>query len=156
MKRIKILLTYTFAGMISCANMSAYGATRCLPNSNISCESKSEYNGTTNWGASCISGNAKFDVSGVWACSETGTGYYGSWQEWADTLGIRASTIDGKLGNYIGNLIFCWCRMISPAVSQWVTAYSAQSTEDCLSGCSTYCNTFAQMHISDFFKHPSN
>ena len=156
MKRIKILLTYTFAGMISCANMSAYGATRCLPNSNISCESKSEYNGTSNWGLSCTSNNATFDVSGVWACSDLVPSSSALASDFIDKLTIVPSKIDGSTGHTIGTLNYCWCRMISPAVSQWFNGYDARDTELCLAGCSTYCNTFAQFHISNIFQHLSN
>ena len=125
------------AGAILCAitTTGAHAVTKCvaLNSSSTTCASDhTQYQKRTDWAATCTTNGVSTPISGIGICSTTrGTDHH------TETLLYTSSTSDAN--NY------CWCRMISPAVSRWVFAASYATT----GSCAQYCAYACAAHVRD-------
>lgn len=124
--KLKIIL----AGAMLCAitTTGAHAVTKCvaLKGSSTECTLDSEqYEYHTDWTATCTTYGVSTPISGIGICSSTqGSGY-----QTATDLDTSSTADDNK---------YCWCRMISPAVSRWVYS-SSPSNQYCDRYCAHYC-----------------
>ena len=130
--KLKIIL----AGAIFCAMVAApaHAVTKCVAlNSSTTCTSSySQYQGHTDWAATCTTNGVKTPISGIGICSSTqGPGYHIA----------TATELDTSVTSDDNN--YCWCRMISPAVSRWVFYYS-RPTAGCAWHCASECASYVQ------------
>lgn len=101
--------------------------------SSTSCEALSDDTWTGNplyssiWKGKCktSSGNSSFIVEGVSVCSSTAGATAG--QSTATSLSME------------GDKQYCWCRMVSPAVSKYVFWGPGGTEEHCIEVCSNLC-----------------
>ena len=103
----------------------ASAVTKCVKLSSSTTCSNSSYSGL-DWNATCKTNNTNVSVNGIAGCSSKG-GSRGN---------ISANLLIDPTADYNNN---CWCKMTSPATSQWTFAYSFSSGGDCLTSCSYYC-----------------
>lgn len=87
------------------------------------------------WSATC----GEISINAIAVCSSTP----------GDSIGQIAT--NGLETNSGGNdtvdaNTYCWCRMISPAVSKWVLARPAESAATCTSMCSRYCAGYMESY----------
>ena len=135
----KILIT----GAIFCAMVAApaHAVTKCaaLNSSSTTCTSESDpfqYQGHTDWAATCTTNGVSTPISGTGICSSTGGSEYRTATE------LYASSTGSANKN-------CWCKMISPSVSRWVLIGLYASAGDCALNCAAAC-AYAVQHIADF------
>ena len=119
------------AGVFSVAivqSQPAMAVTKCVAlNSSTTC-TIDDYERHTDWASTCTTNGVSTPVSGIGICSSTdgGSGY-----QTATELDTSATPDDNK---------YCWCRMISPAVSRWVYS-AAPATIYCERYCANNCAT---------------
>ncbi len=113
------------AGIICAASIPpAYAVTKCVKlTSSTTCTSHSAGAGQSNWSATC--GGIK--IQGVAFCGSQKGGSAGATTESVTT----SSNPD--------NNKYCWCKMVSPAVSSWVFSYSGLSAGSCATTCAYGC-----------------
>ena len=113
------------AGIICAATIPpAYAVTKCVKlTSSTTCTSHSGEVGQSNWSATC----GGIEIQGVAFCGSQKGGSYGAKSE---TVTTSSTSDDNK---------YCWCKMVSPAVSSWVFNYSNASAGLCAAYCSGYC-----------------
>ena len=125
--KLKILIT----GAILCAitTTGAHAVTKCVAlNSSTTCTSYYEqYQGHTDWAATCTTNGVSTPIRGIGICSSTKGG----------STGATATELDTSYGTDENHN--CWCRMISPAVSRWVLNRSDLAAGDCATECAYYC-----------------
>ena len=115
------------AGLICVATIPpAAAVTKCVkqPSSSSStCSGLSAGNSQSNWSATCDG----VSVQGIAFCgSQDGV--------------LTGATTDAVTTNLTSdNNKYCWCKMVSPAVSRWVYAYSDGSAGYCARNCAAYC-----------------
>ena len=121
------------AGVFSVAivqSQPAMAVTKCvaLNSSSTKCTSDdTQYQGHTDWAATCTTNGVSTPISGIGICSSTkGASQYTTATE-LDT----SSTSD--------NNKYCWCKMTSPAVSRWVFRLSFTSAGFCARLCALNC-----------------
>ena len=96
-------------------------------NSDMTCSPDGIYTDSLDWAATCTANNARITVVGVTACSATqGT----SVGQVSETLETDSAPSANK---------YCWCKMTSPVVSQWVYSGNGSSEADCITGCGQFC-----------------
>lgn len=120
------------AGAIFCAMVAApaHAVTKCVALNSISTRCTSDiaqYEGHTDWAATCTTNGVSTPISGIGICSSTDGGSTGATATELDT----SSTADENHN--------CWCKMTSPAVSPWVFQYSYTSAGGCAGGCAYSC-----------------
>ena len=104
----------------------ASAVTKCVKlNSSADCYSIG-ITGESNWSASCNS----VPVAGVAFCGSQNGGSFGAT---TDAVTASSSSDDNK---------YCWCKMVSPAVSQWVFCRAYGSAGNCISDCADMCNSY--------------
>ena len=115
------------AGIICVASIpSAYAVTKCVKlTSSTTCTTFSG-NGS-NWSATC----GGIEIQGVAFCGSRKGGSMGATTESVTT----SSTSD--------NNKYCWCKMVSPAVSSWVFLYSRPSVGSCAYYCANSCANYS-------------
>ena len=114
------------AGIICAASIPpAYAVTKCVKlTSSTTCNSSSGADGQSNWSATC----GGIAIQGVAFCGSQSGGSDGKTSE---TVTTSLTSDDNK---------YCWCKMVSPAVSSWVFVYIARpSAGNCASRCAAYC-----------------
>ena len=118
------------AGIICAASIPpAYAVTKCVKlTSSTTCTSASVSYSQSNWSATC----GGIEIQGVAFCGSQDGGSTGTTSETVTTSSVSD---DNK---------YCWCKMVSPAVSSWVFYDSYLSTGVCLYGCARYCAVRAQ------------
>ena len=118
------------AGIICAASIPpAYAVTKCVKlTSSTTCISSSGVVGRSNWSATC----GGIEIQGVAFCGSQKGGSYGAKSE---TVTTSSTSDDNK---------YCWCKMVSPAVSSWVFNYTNASAGLCAAYCSGYCATGAR------------
>ena len=118
------------AGIICAASIPpAYAVTKCVKlTSSTTCTSPSGEAGQSNWSVNC----GGIAVQGVAFC---GSQKGGSAGETSETVTISSNSDDNK---------HCWCKMVSPAVSSWVSYFSFSSAGDCARICAGRCEYGAQ------------
>ena len=113
------------AGIICAASIPpAYAVTKCVKlTPSTTCKSYYGVIGRSNWSATC--GDIK--IQGVAFCGSRNGGSIGTKSETVTT----SSTSD--------NNKYCWCKMVSPAVSSWVFSFSYTDAGSCATTCAYGC-----------------
>ena len=117
------------AGIICVASIpSAYAVTKCVKlTSSTTCTTFSG-NGS-NWSATC----GGIEIQGVAFCGSRKGGSMGATTE---SVTISSTSDNNK---------YCWCKMVSPAVSSWVFYnYSSTTAGYCAYNCAYDCATGAR------------
>ncbi len=121
------------AGLICMATIPpAAAVTKCVKlNSSTTCSAYSGIANQSNWSATC-----GVSIQGVAFCGSQNGGSTGA------TTGAvtTSSTID--------NNKYCWCKMVSPAVSRWVFYGDRESASNCVSICARICASYAAGNAS--------
>ena len=122
------------AGIICAASIPpAYSVTKCVKlTPSTTCTSYSGNYSQSNWSMTC----GGIEIQGVAFCGSQDGGSIGTKSETVTT----SSTSD--------NNQYCWCKMVSPAVSSWVYR-SGLSAGTCARYCASYCANYTQV-ISAF------
>ena len=115
------------AGIICVASIpSAYAVTKCVKlTSSTTCTTFSG-NGS-NWSATC----GGIEIQGVAFCGSRKGGSMGATTE---SVTISSTSDNNK---------YCWCKMVSPAVSSWVFLYSRPSVGSCAYYCANSCANYS-------------
>ena len=110
-----------------------YAVTKCVKlNSSTTCSDFSgEYN-QSNWSATC----GGVSIQGVAFCGSQDGGETG-----ATTDAVTTSTTSD-------NNKYCWCKMVSPAVSRWVFTQAITPAGYCANNCAFVCAGSAQSSAS--------
>ena len=113
------------AGIICAASIPpAAAVTKCVAlNSSTTCTSSSGAYDQSNWSATC----GGIEIQGVSFCGSQAGGSTGKTSETVTT----SSTSDDNR--------YCWCKMVSPAVSSWVFRNSGVSAGGCAISCANSC-----------------
>ncbi len=99
--------------VVKCVKLTS--STTCTPGNSAS---------GSNWSITC----GDIPIQGVAFCGSASGGTSGATR---DSVPVFSS---GDMNKY------CWCRMISPAVSPWVYAgYSGTNTNSCVINCASQC-----------------
>ncbi len=116
------------AGIICAASIPpAYAVTKCVKLTPSTLCTTSSSNGS-NWYATC----GGIEIQGVAFCGSQEGASEGVTTETVTT----SSTSDDNR--------HCWCKMVSPAVSRWVFAYTHDSAGHCADGCSNNCGFISE------------
>ncbi len=117
------------AGIICAASIpSAYAVTKCVKLTSSTTCTTSSGNGS-NWSATC----GGIEIQGVAFCGSQDGGSIGATTE---TVTTSSNSDNNK---------YCWCKMVSPAVSSWVFSYSYPYAGTCATSCAGYCASRAQL-----------
>ena len=110
------------AGLLCAAIIPpAFAVTKCVKlSSSTTCSTYSGISGQSNWSATC----GGVSIQGVAFCGSQDGGSTG-----ATTDAVTTSD----------NNKYCWCRMISPVVSHWISATSFASNDECSQNCAYEC-----------------
>ena len=119
------------AGLVSVImTPPASAVTKCvaLNSSSTTCTSDFlQYEYHIDWAATCTTNGVSTPISGIGICSGTqGASQYAT----ATELDTFLTSDDNR---------YCWCRMISPAVSRWVFYGSTASAGVCDRRCAYIC-----------------
>ena len=126
------------AGLLCAATIPpAFAVTKCvkLPSSTTTCTNltisadDNQSNGTANCDG--------VSIQGVAFCGSQNGGSNGAT---TDAVTTSSTSDDNK---------YCWCKMVSPAVSRWVFSYSGGSAYTCALNCAAYCARSAR-NIASF------
>ena len=113
------------AGIICAVSIPpAYAVIKCVkltPSTTCTSFSGSYY--YSNWSATC----GGIEIQGVVFCSSTNAGSVGTTTE---KIVATAENEDNK---------YCWCKMVSPAVSSWVYGGSFTNGAACANKCAYHC-----------------
>lgn len=109
----------------------AHAVTKCVKlTSSTTCSNSSA--GGSNWTANC--GDIK--IQGVAFCGSQDGGSVGATTSFVQT-------------NYISdNNKYCWCKMVSPAVSLWIFYDEFTSAGVCINSCASYCMNTARSSVT--------
>ncbi len=116
------------AGIICVASIpSAYAVTKCVKlSSSTTCSYVNPGNYVVDWTSNCKSSGTSVAISGISQCSSTSGSSTG---QKATSLEISGGTDDK----------YCWCKMVSPAVSTWVFDNGLGSAANCAINCAYAC-----------------
>lgn len=124
----KILIT----GAIFCAitTTGAHAVTKCVAlntDSGTTCTSNyKQYKNYSDWTAFCTTNDVRTTISGVAICS--------------DLMGTTYQALTGvSVSETFDDNRYCWCRVISPALSQWVYTQDNLSGDYCARDCAYTC-----------------
>ena len=126
--------TLLIAGLV-CVTIipPAAAVTKCVAlNSNTTCDTNSTPTGQSNWSISC----GDIPIQGVAFCGSQNGG----------TIGKKSTTVTTSSTSDENK--YCWCKMISPAVSSWVFYNNHASTDGCANACARGCGNAAQVYAS--------
>ena len=117
-------------GIICAASIPpVYAVTKCVKlTSSTTCTSFSGAVGQSNWSATC----GGIEIQGVAFCGSQDGGSAGTKSE-----NVTTSTTSDD--NY-----YCWCKMVSPAVSSWVFYFEEMPAGYCAYNCANNCALHAQ------------
>lgn len=126
------------AGIICVASIPpATAVTKCVAlNTGTTCSASGSLYYSTNWSANCKTNGQSVTILGVAACSNTKGSSNG---QTVAALGLSDNLDDND---------YCWCRMISPAVSNWVYYGQLNSGSECATRCSDLCRGVAMQYQS--------
>ena len=86
--------------------------------------------------------NSDIKIVGIAVCAST----FGQSGDVADSLEYDMDLLPGDTCGYMLEEVleynkntYCWCRMLSPAVSKWVAYGDLWDAEECLDNCSEEC-----------------
>ena len=114
------------AGLLCAAIIPpAFAVTKCVKlSSSTTCSTYSGISGQSNWSATC----GGVSIQGVAFCGSQDGGSTG-----ATTDAVTTSD----------NNKYCWCKMVSPAVSSWVFYGDRESASNCARLCARICASYA-------------
>ena len=120
------------AGLICMATIPpAVAVTKCVKlTSSTTCSNYS--NSGSNWSATC----GDVPIQGVAFCGSQNGGSVGAT---TDAVTTSRNADDNK---------YCWCKMVSPAVSRWVFYNASTSVGYCVYSCASACALYAQANPS--------
>ena len=122
-RRFRMKKHLIIAGIICAASIPpAYAVTKCVKLTPSTTCTTSSGNGS-NWSATC----GGIEIQGVAFCGSRKGGSMGTKSETVTT----SSTSD--------NNKYCWCKMVSPAVSSWVFSFSYTDAGSCATTCAYGC-----------------
>ena len=108
----------------------ASAVTKCVAlGSSTTCEANyGLYQNHPDWSAICTTNGVSTPIKGIGVCSSTegSSAYY-------------ATATELEMSSTADNNKYCWCRMISPAVSHWISATSFASNDECSQNCAYEC-----------------
>ena len=122
-------------GIICAASIPpVYAVTKCVKlTSSTTCTSYSGAVGQSNWSMTC----GGIEIQGVAFCGSQNGG----------SIGTKSVTV--TTSSTSDNNKYCWCKMVSPAVSSWVFYYSGTSAGNCARNCAGNC-VYAARDFSAF------
>ena len=127
---MKISKQFLIAGAMLCAitTTGAHAVTKCFAlSSRTTCTSDfSQYQYRTDWAATCTTNGVSRPISGIGICSST-------------TGGMAATATELDMSSTVDENRTCWCKMISPAVSRWVSGGTNTSAGGCAASCASFC-----------------
>ena len=92
--------------------------------------------GKADWELTCRTNSTSVAVHGVGVCAATS----GTTSSPVDSLSTTACFSTGSCPASEGDARYCWCRMLSPALSQWVAIQVSFASESaCLYNCAARC-----------------
>ena len=119
----QILLCGTF--VMFC--VPAYAVTKCVKlSSSTTCSYVNPGTYVVDWTSNCTSSGTSVAISGISQCSSTSGSSVG---QKATSLEISGGTDDK----------YCWCKMVSTAVSSWVFFNGYGSASNCAYVCASAC-----------------
>ena len=105
----------------------ASAVTKCVKlSSSTTCSYVNPGTYVVDWTSNCTSSGTSVAISGISQCSSTSGSSVG---QKATALKISGGTDDK----------YCWCKMVSPAVSSWVFAADSGSASYCAYSCASNC-----------------
>ena len=114
----------------------ASAVTKCVKlSSSTTCSHVNPGTYVVDWTSNCTSSGTSVAISGISQCSSTSGSSVG---QKATVLKISGGTDDK----------YCWCKMVSPAVSSWVFANDGGSASNCARNCAAYCASRAAIIAS--------
>ena len=114
-----------------------YAVTKCVKlTSSTTCSYVNPGTYVVDWTSNCTSSGTSVAISGISQCSSTSGSSVG---QKATALKISGGTDDK----------YCWCKMVSPAVSSWVFRSADGSASLCAYSCAYYCADYAA-YIASF------
>lgn len=114
----------------------ASAVTKCVKlSSSTTCSYVNPGTYVVDWTSNCTSSGTSVAISGISQCSSTSGSSVG---QKATALKISGGTDDK----------YCWCKMVSPAVSSWVFRYDNASASDCAINCALNCARSAAINAS--------
>ena len=129
-RRFRMKKHLIIVGIICAASIPpAYAVTKCVKlTPSTTCTSYSGATNQSNWSATC----GGIEIQGVAFC---GSKDGGSASATTESVTTSATSDDNK---------YCWCKMVSPAVSSWVFYFSEVSAGACAYYCANDCALHAQ------------
>ena len=126
---MKKLLTLTAVGAILTAPASA--VQKCVAlDATKTCTGTKPADYASSLTATCYgTNNEEIPVQFIAVCADTS----GSTRDQKDTIAYTAAS-DASYSND-----YCWCKMVSPAVSKWVLADDDLERDSCLRTCASFC-----------------
>ena len=127
-RRFRMKKHLIIAGIICAATIPpAYAVTKCVKlSSSTTCSYVDPGDYVVDWTSNCTSSGTSVAISGISQCSSTSGSSTG---QKATSLEISGGTDDK----------YCWCKMVSPAVSSWVFYYTYGSASFCAYDCAYSC-----------------
>lgn len=118
-RQIIVIIASAFVILGNC-----HAATKCVAtlNASQSCQNNAKI-GFIGWQATC----GQMTIIGTGACSNVSGG----------KIAAQADNIPAENSSDINK--FCWCRMMSPAVSKWIFSYPFSSAAECAYSCGYRC-----------------
>ena len=114
----------------------ASAVTKCVKlSSSTTCSYVNPGTYVVDWTSNCTSSGTSVAISGISQCSSTSGSSVG---QKATALKISGGTDDK----------YCWCKMVSPAVSTWVFNYGYGSASYCAHDCAKLCASSAANNAS--------
>lgn len=114
----------------------ASAVTKCVKlSSSTRCSYVNPGDYVVDWTSNCTSSGTSVAISGISQCSSTSGSSVG---QKATALKISGGTDDK----------YCWCKMVSPAVSSWVFSGGFSSASACAGNCAYYCARSAALSAS--------
>ena len=125
------------AGLICLATIPPVSAvTKCVKlSSSTTCSYVNPGTSVVDWTSNCTSSGTSVAISGISQCSSTSGSSNG---QKATVLEISGGTDDK----------YCWCKMVSPAVSSWVFTTPTDSAFPCVHNCASSCAYRAALNAS--------
>lgn len=121
------------AGIICAASIPpAAAVTKCVALNSISTTCNVGYSfARLDWSTTCKTNGIYVPIVGIAGCSSKNGGTIGTT---SDSIPTSSTSDDNK---------YCWCKMVSPAVSRWVYYGSLSSAGNCAYNCSGSCVQYA-------------
>ena len=107
----------------------AMAVTKCvaLNSRSTTCAYASSEFDVTDWTTTCTTNDVSIPIKGIGICVN------------ASASALGTTTTQLELSSTADDNKYCWCRMISPAVSRWVYVNSTPTAGDCHHRCASYC-----------------